>query len=497
MKIKNILFAIAISLTFFSCNSLDVDPTGSLVINQFYKTESDATAGVTAVYASLTYDDDGDQPLYGRNLYFLTDMGSDYATAGASAINPNVRAISSLSYDASNDRVALAWKQIYRGIDRANVAIDNIPNVTASDTILKTRLINEAKFIRALLYFDAVQLWGPVPLVLHEAESLNTNILKTNRVGVDTIYSQIISDLTDAENLPSSYTSSNIGRATSGAAKSLLAKVYLVRKDWGNAQKYAEEVINGGYGYALFDDYSKAFLPQYKNGKEHIFSAQFTDGQNGTSGSSGNILPGCSFNGFVATEPADIISDKTLFYDIYDTNDTRKYVNYMTKLYNPSTGSYYTFTVKPRFRKYIDSTLIGTSSQSAAETNFPIIRYADILLTLAEAINEQSTPTTEAYEAINEVRRRAFGKDIQTANSTIDLHDLSQSDFRTALHKERLLEFVQEGQRWFDLVRWGTLVSEVSKVSTKSSVSTRNNLYPIPQTQHDINPTGLWQNPNY
>ncbi|MFT4204142.1 MAG: RagB/SusD family nutrient uptake outer membrane protein [Chitinophagaceae bacterium] len=490
---KNLIYISLLSIV--ACNKLDVSPEGSISSTQYYQTEADAIAAVNAVYGSLTYEA-SDQSLYGRNLYFLTDMGTDYAAAGASAINANVRAISALSYDANNDRVALAWKQIYRGIDRANLAIDNIPSTTASDDV-KARLVNEAKFIRALLYFDAVQLWGPVPLVLHQTESLDASSLKSTRTSRDSIYAQIVSDLTDALALPATYSGSNIGRATSGAAYSLLAKVYLARKDYANAIQYARSVIDSRstYGYDLFTNFYDAFDPSTKNGEEHIFSAQFTTGQSGTSSSTGNTFPACSFNGFSQVETADIVSDVS-FYNLYQDADQRKKGSYSTGYLNPGTSAFFAYTGKPRFRKYVDTTYF-TSLQAYAPVNFPIIRYADVLLVLAEAINEQSGPTDEAYESINEVRRRAFGYDIYTSGSTVDLSGLSQSQFRDSLRQERLLEFVQEGQRWFDLVRWGTLLDATKSITGKTGVTARDTLYPIPQSLRDINPDGLWQNAGY
>jgi hypothetical protein len=474
-----------------SCTELEVTPTSFVTEDNYFITQDDAVASVTAVYASLSIDP-GEQSLFGRNLYFLTDMGSDYAAAGVSATNPQVRAMSSLTHDATNDRVQVAWRQIYNGINRANVSIDNIPKV-AGNEVIKTRLINEAKFIRGLLYFQAVRLWGGVPIVLHEAKSINLGDLKTNRATVEEVYTQIIQDLTDAEALPPTYTAADAGRATSGAAKAILAKVYLTRKDWPNAILKAREVINGGYGYALFEDFQDIFTKTKKNGKEHIFSVQFEPNQAGN-GSSGSTFQSTSFTGFTATEPADIISDVALFYDIYAPGDKRRDVSYAKQLLNPTTGTLYTFP-KPIFKKYLDLTNLATPGNVAI--NFPIIRYADILLSLAEAINEQSGPTAETYELINQVRRRAFGKPITTPDAALDLAGLNQTTFRAAIQEERKKEFVQEGQRWFDLVRWGTLVTEVKKVTAKNSVSERNNLYPIPQSERNINPDGLPQNPGY
>jgi hypothetical protein len=487
---KIITFILSASL-FVSCTDLEVTPTSFVTEDNFFKTQDDAVASVTAAYASLSLDP-GEQSLFGRNLYFLTDMASDYAAAGVSATNPQVRALSSSTHDATTDRVQVAWRQIYAGINRANVAIDNIPKVQGTEAV-KTRLINEAKFIRALLYFQAVRLWGGVPIVLHEATSINIESLKSKRAPVEEVYKQIVSDLTAAESLPVTYPANEAGRATSGAAKSILVKVYLTRKEWDKTIAKSKEVINDGYGYALFENFADVFNKTKKNGKEHIFSVQFEPNQAGN-GSSGSTFMATSFTGFTATEPADIISDVALFYNIYAAGDTRRDVSYKKQLFNPATGTLYTFP-KPIFSKYLDVTNLAAPSNVAI--NFPIIRYADILLSFAEAINEQSGPTAEAYEAVNKVRRRAYGVAINTPNVSVDLVGLTTAELRAAIREERKKEFVQEGQRWFDLVRWGTLVSEVKKVTAKNSVSERNNLYPIPQSERNIDPVGLPQNPGY
>ena len=490
MKKIIITFILSAGL-FVSCTDLEVTPTSFITEENFFKTQDDAIASVTAVYASLNIDP-GEQSLFGRNLYFLTDMGSDYAAAGVSATNPQVRAMSSLTHDATSDRVQVAWRQIYNGINRANVAIDNIPKVDGQEFV-KTRLINEAKFIRGLLYFQAVRLWGGVPIVLHEPASINIESLKSKRATVEEVYKQIISDLSEAESLPAAYPANEAGRATSGAAKAILAKVYLTRKDWSNAILKSKEVINGGYGYALFENFADIFNKTKKNGKEHIFSVQFEPNQ-ASNGASGSTFQSTSFTGFTATEPADIISDVALFYDIYAEGDTRRDVSYKKQLLNPATGTLYTFP-KPIFGKYLDVTILGTPANTAI--NFPIIRYADILLSLAEAINEKDGVTAEALEYVNQVRRRAFAKPISTPDVSVDLVGLTTAQLREAIREERKKEFVQEGQRWYDLVRWGTLVTEVKKVTAKNSVSERNNLYPIPQSERSIDPVGLPQNPGY
>lgn len=484
---KKILIIAAISITAFSCKKLDEAPTAFVVKEQFYKTQADAVAGVTAVYATLTTDP-GEQPMYGRHINFITDMTTDDLAAGPSAINPNVRSLSAVTYTSTNDRLQVQWRQLYTGINRANIAIDQITPM-AIDTTLRNRLVREAKFLRGLFYFNLVRLWGDVPLVLHDATSTDLNSLKTNRTPLNEVYTQIISDLTAAEALPATYSGANLGRATGGAAKALLVKVYLTRKDWKAAITKAKEVINGPYGYALFDNFADVFNKTLKNTRESIFAAQFES--NGGLGNS-SILMGASFTGFTGSVPADIPADTSL-YKLYSPNDTRRAVTFYTTLTNPNTGQPYNFPT-PYFSKYVDKTVLLTPSQSGI--NFPILRYADLLLMYAEALNEDEGPTADAYEAINMVRRRAFGKAIKTTDATIDLTGLTQASLRDAIYKERRLEFVQEAQRWFDLVRTGRLVQEVSKVATKTAVSNKNYLFPIPQSEISLN-AALTQNTGY
>jgi hypothetical protein len=479
MKNIYILIGISVAGILFSCNKLDEKPTNVIVKEQFFKTQADAVAGLTAVYGELV-SDGTEQPLYGREINFLADMTTDDLAAGPSAINPNVRSLSSITYTATNDRVQVLWRQLYTGISRANVAIDQISAMSFDDNTRK-RLILEAKFLRALFYFDLVRFWGDVPLVLHDPTSTDLNSLKTNRSPAADVYKQIIADLTDAQNLPATYSGADIGRATGGAAKTLLLKVYLTQKDWTNAIAKAKEIINGPYGYGLVVNYGDLFAKATKNGREHIFSAQLD--ANGGLGNSSTLM-GAAFTGFGVSIPADIPADSSV-YKQFSANDTRRAAIFYTSLVNPSTG---VTKVYPSFYfgKYVDRTVLLTSNQSSI--NFPVLRYADVLLMYAEALNEVSGPTADAYSGINQVRNRANTGDLTPG--------LTQSAFRDSLYAERRREFVQEAQRWFDLVRTGRLVTAVSKVASKTNVSVKNNLFPIPQSEISLNP-GLTQNPGY
>lgn len=487
MLFKKIYIPVLITLISVSCNKLVEDPESVITAPQFYKTPSDAIAAVNAVYSTLNTDAAGDFPMYGRNLNLLTGNGSDDQIFSPSNTNPDVRALGTTTYVAANDRIKKNWQQHYFGISRANVAIDNIPNIIM-DTALQMRLIREAKYIRGLLYFNVVRFWGDAPLVLHDPTSTNVNEIKIARSPKDDVYQQIISDLTDATNLPKTYDVANKGRATSGAAHALLAKVYLTRKEWSKSLVELNEVMNGGYGYALFTNYYDAFQKATKNGIEHIFSAQFETNL-GAKNSTQN-LSSALFNSFnPSVYPGDGPADSTI-YLLFDSTDTRRAVTFYTRQFNPTTGTWVDFGA-PRYNKFVDYSLNPLTNQSQSGMNYPVQRYGDILLMYAEVLNELNAgPTLEAYTAINQVRARA-----QIAELT---PGLNQDDFREAVFLERRKEFIQEGNRWFDLARRGGtyLYDALKKFPAKTGAAVKDTLYPIPQSEIDINPL-LTQNPGW
>lgn len=471
--------SIAAGVLFASCNKLVEEPKSLITSSQFYKTQADAVAAVNAVYSTLNTDAAADFPIYGRNLNLLTGNGSDDQVYSPSNTNPDVRALGTTTYVSANDRVKKNWQQHYFGISRANVAIDNIPNITM-DTALQQRLIREAKFIRALLYFNVVRLWGDAPLILHDPASIDVNATKVPRAPKEDIYAQIISDLTDATILPKFFTGADKGRATSGAAHALLAKVYVTRKEWSKALPELNEVMNSGYGYALFDNYYDAFQKTTKNGKEHIFSVQFES--NLGAKNSQQYLSSAVFNSFnPAVYPGDGPADSSL-YLIFDANDTRRAVTFFTTQFNPATGQTVNFGA-PRFNKFIDYSVSPLTAQPLSALNFPVIRYADILLLYAETLNEiNGAPTPEAYTAINAVRTRAHINNLTEG--------LSQADFRDSVFLERRKEFIQEGMRWFDLSRRGGtyLYDALKKIPAKTGAAVKDTLYPIPLSEITLNP---------
>jgi hypothetical protein len=395
---------------------------------------------------------------------------------------------------------------------------DNVPRATSSPVaVVSDRYIEDGSYVRlknlTLGYSLPAKILTPAKITKARVFLTGQNLftltdysgydpeVSSYEQDVESVYEQIIQDLTDAEELPSSYSGSDIGRATGGAAKSLLAKVYLVRREWRKSYEKACEVITGDYGYELFKDFGDVTAMAAKNGKEHIFSAQFENGQQGTIGRAGNTLTYACFIGFSNIEPADIISDTRLFYDeAYEPGDFRKDASYAKTLVNPANGNPYTFA-KPLFMKFLEWSFVEQNiARTAAGVNFPVLRYADVLLIYAEALNEANhgpgNNDSQAYWAINQIRRRAFGFPLDSP-STADLSGLDEVGFREAIQKERLREFVQEGQRWFDLVRWGILLEALHSVPAKAGATERNYLFPIPQDQRNLNPDGLWQNEGY
>jgi hypothetical protein len=500
MKTTYIFFA---ALALIACNKLVENPTGTITSGQFYKTSADALAAVDAVYNTLNSDPNSDFPMYGRQLNLLTDNATDNQNFSPSNTNPDVRAMSTVTYVSANGRILKNWQQHYYGINRANIAVDAIAQTPASafaaSPALQSRLVGEAKFIRALLYFNLVRLFGAVPLILHNPSNVDITALQVPRTSADSVYAQIIGDLNAAAaSLPASYSGTDIGRATSGAAHALLAKVYVTRRDWPDAQTQLLQVLTAGtfsgatgnYGYALFPTYASVFAKANKNGVEHIFSVQFATSLGETGSTQFLSESFTSFN--PGTYPIDIPSDSSVS-QLFDATDARKAVTFYTTQYNAASGQTVVFDnpYTPYFNKFVDYSINPLNNQSTSGVNYPVIRYAEVLLLNAEVLNElDGGPVADAYTAIDAVRSRA--------NVAPLTPGLGQSDFRDSVFLERRKEFIQEGQRWFDLVRQGgaVYVAAQHKITAHAAASLQDTLYPIPITEIQLDPL-LTQNPGW
>jgi starch-binding outer membrane protein, SusD/RagB family len=486
--------ALAVIVGMLACNKLVENPSSAITSTQFYKSQSDAVAAVNAIYTTLNSDPAGDFPMYGRQLNLLTDNATDNQNFSPSNTNPDVRALSTATYVSANGRILKNWTQHYYGINRANVAIDGIATIPAAvfTTLgIQARLIGEAKFVRALLYFNLVRLFGPVPLILHNPNSVDITSLQVARSSRDSVYAQIVSDLTAAFSaLPPSYSGADVGRATSGAAHALLAKVYIYQRSWALASGELLQVLTAGtfagatgaYGYGLFPNYGDAFAKATKNGVEHIFSVQYATNLGEANAINDLSQSFVSFN--TGTYPIDIPSDSSVS-QLFAASDTRKAVTFYTKVYNAATGDtvVYNNPYTPYFNKFVDYSLSPLNNQTVSGVNYPVIRYADVLLSYAEVLNElNGGPTADAYAAINQVRARAH---VAALTPGLDV-----GDFRDSVFLERRKEFVQEGQRWFDLVRQGVNVylSAQHKIAAHAAAAALDTLYPIPITEIQLDP---------
>ena len=266
-----------------------------------------------------------------------------------------------------------------------------------------------------------------------------------------------------------------------------MAKVYLTHKEWANAAQKSKEVIDSKY-YSLFANFADVFNVATKNGREHIFSAQFV----GNAGFQGNSLASRSAPADVPGingDYADALHTAGGLYSSFADNDTRKAITFVTQMVSPTNGQLYTFS--PQFNKYYDPAVVGNQSQSSK--NLPIIRYAEVLLIYAEALNEVNNgPNAAAYAAIDEVRQRAGIAKLADISPA-----LTVDQFRDAVFQERRKELVFEYQRWFDLARRGAdYYVATLKAAGKTLAAKRHIHFPIPQRELNLNPK-LKQNPDW
>lgn len=475
----------------FSCKKfLEEDPKNQVTITNFYKTESDAIAAVNAIYAYLNSVDNfavggNTAGVYHSTFWVTIGLASDEMLnnqLGAA----NFDQLSSFSHTPQNPSMEEIWGMHYKTITLANIAIARIPGISMNAT-LRDRLVGEAKFLRGLMYFNLVRMYGEIPLLLEE-----NNALLPPKASVEAVYAQITTDLKDAADaLPPSYNAgSGRGRATSGAANAILAKAYLTIKNWEQASIYAKKVIDS-QEYELWQDYADVFKLSSRNGKEAIFSVGFGD-----AGGAIVFWEVGQFN--VRLLPRELSVEGVQnaqgwqfptmhLYNQFEVDDRRRTVNFITDINDPN-GAY---TIRPYVKKFWDRAMEPQGNNSS--NDFPVIRYADVLLMYAEAENELDHPGV-AHQYINEVRERARFNGTTYANAVPDYSGLTKEQFRDAVLKERMMEFVFEGQRWFDLVRTGKLETLVPAAKPGVVPAARNYLFPLPQREVDLNPNLLPNN---
>ena len=496
-NVKRLVLALLLAGTLSACERiLDQQPLADPVAETFYTNEAEATLAVNAIYDVLN------GSLYYGNTPVALAMMEDHIYKGT---NPNdgfgLSQINSLDIEPTNPYVFEWYQSLYQGINRANVAIERIQTLPSPGKIsdpAKKRLVAEARFLRGLYYFYLVRLFGDVPLVLQtSADPSAPGVAKSPESAV---YAQVETDFRAAiPDLPAAYNSANLGRATSGAAKSFLAQVHMWRNEAQKAIPLLEEVINSKQ-YALEPKFIDLFLEPNVNSKEMVFAIQYKDlGSNAESASWVRSIgvrgqrPVVNQSGF-----GFMVGTKELL-DNYAAGDLRRDLSFWEfGEPNPATPAGAKYNAKSSSPFHLNTTDVGPQKwwwarqgyfQETA-TNLALIRYADVLLLYAEALNEANNgPTKAALDAINAVRARAGVQPLAAG--------LTKKDFFEAVLRERRAEFVFEFQRWWDLARTKTAERFFANAVYKiGKFNAKHYKWPLPQNALDRN-KALVQNPNY
>ena len=497
-KIKYLSFIILIS-AFVACSDLlEEVPLSQASPENSFQTAANAQAAIVGVYSSLQL-----PGVYGQSqLEFTTDETNAGSRVPRSGFNL-------YTFTADNIEVVLPiWRDHYVGINRANLAISKIPNIDMN-VAERNNLVAEAKFIKSLLYFNLIRYFGDVPYKDSETASLDN--LNISRTPVATIYENIIKDLEYGLVHLKVKAPGLVGHATQDAAKSLLASIYLTRgsmakrdntgngiADFALATKYSKEVIDSNR-YKLCDYFPDAFIVQNKNNDEIIFDVQFKSpglgvgsiiglnmGISSDASGTNNLLAGGSQGSIRANvyhqyyyEAADSIRLQWTDAKIQIISATGKFKRISSVANNPPVAA-------GKFRRYPVRDPSFSLKTNDYDLNWPIFRYAEVLLIYAEALNETDGPTQEAIGALNQLRSRARNVNIGgvhndvlprslTLQKSTGLADLTlenplvstQAAFRDYIFLERTRELSTEGKRWFDLVRWGILKSTLTGLVQK------------------------------
>jgi len=516
---KKTLYYIFAIFTLASCKKdFKLQDNMAITTQSFWKTAADANEGINAIYS--TYHRDA----LARNHYFATILRSDegYSTS------PNADIINTFDVfnitDYTDYLVTGVYQDDYIGINRCNQVLDNVPNITM-DATLKNQYLGEAYFNRGFFYYDLATLYGNVPIMLHTSKP--TDYPPTTPQ--DSVYAQAIADFTKATTLlPNSYDANNIGRATTGAAYAMLGKTYMQLHQYPQAQQALAWLVTGpGAGlYKLVPNYRSNFIETSENNSESVWEwqnalnpADSHDDDTQLAGEA-QLNYGTSIPPFFAPAPIgftdgqarrwvvwEFLQENTTTGDrdprlaatfLYDSTDVRgpaytlaygRTWNSLGLATDPSVA--HGNITEVCFRKELDDSTMSAEVFHSGN-NYRYVRYADVLLLYAEALNAQGQ-TSAAYPYVDMVRERAGLAPLSTAKP-----GLSQSDFLTQLKHERITELTGEGHRWEDLARWGDLGTNLASrdAGFANFKKGRDEFMPIPQNDIDINPN-LKQNPGY
>lgn len=486
---KKVLIPV-LALTFLaSCNVLDKEPLTTIAPSNFFKSAEDAEAAITAVYDGLQRKGN-----YAEVQNLIGNMPSD----DCSSLNGDVRNLDVINWNSTTGQVYDAYRDPYAAINRANGVLKYVPAISMNSA-RRDQILGEARFVRALSYFNLVRLYGGVPLRLEPTETGDPAVLNLPRATADQVYAQVVADLTAAATL---LPDQNPTRAAKGAANALLARVQLTQRNWTAAKDAANQVLTGRGNYALSQSFNNLFPADNTTSRESIFEVQFsgsTDG--GTSFTLPDLLlpqPPATYSfqkfNIPTTEllqVADTVNDLRWSYQ-GNVNAGRNHASYVD-------GGRGTSNDDGPFVYKWRSNPNGFNSPD----NYYILRLAEVYLTYAEAANELSGPSQDVLDKLNMIRQRAGLAALTTGSAQA----ASKQALRTEIDKQRRLELAFEGERWFDLIRYARheqadpaadhVVTALDIIQQKRGTRDANFLlFPLPLAELNTN-TQLQQNPGY
>ena len=502
---KTFIIIMMASLLYACEDILNTELKGSYTTETFFVSEENAILAVNAAYRPLSFATDGGE------IWVVGDTRSDDAVKGGDAGDKADAAdIDNFVENTNNGVVATIWANYYEGITRCNYAIVNVGamNAPVIDADLKGRLIAEAKFLRAYYYFLLINIYGDVPVLLEPKIASELQIAPST---VSEIYAQIEQDCDDAQNvLPLSYPSAEVGRATKGAALALLAKSYLYQEKWKEAHETAVLLTQPPYAYGLMANYQHNFNVDYENNAESVFEVQHLSRQ---SPFAGNLLN----QAFAA--PADYGMGEGYYFNQPTQNyvDEFETVNVDGTIYTDPRLDYSIGRENAQL-PWIDDTIVYSSEwtetgyvakkclqpiseipgniKGDGDLNYTAIRYADILLWLAEAYNEDGNPAM-ALVYLNMVRTRArecfqVDQNLTTypnipAGLLEDISSTNQNSLRDIIRHERRTELGFEFHRYFDIMRYGEQYASDAFKDLDYFNYQQHRYLPYPQRELDTN----------
>jgi tetratricopeptide (TPR) repeat protein len=475
---QKIIPILILALFFSSCKKfLELHPEHQISTGTFYKKQADFENALIGAYSSI------------RNLYstssilYPLELGTDNAEISWSSPTVDEMQFDQNAVTATNGQLRNIWTTCLFTVSRCNVILQRIDEIEF-DAAVKDKIKGETRYLRAFSYFYLVRFFGNVPIT--DAEFSSPEEIAAADLSLkpkEEVYAQIIEDLTAAETLIPAPLNADKTRASRGTVKTLLGKVYLTLNDWAKAELKLKEVIDSKQ-YSLVANYKNLFSTGNNNSAETIMELQFVTGRSLGNNYSALFTPAITS---MAIFPNNLQGSGRIvptldMLNAYEPNDTRKPVSVSdsVRLIN-GTKAYNRYGLK-----FVDFTTTALSDGTVA---FIILRYTDVLMMYAEALNEQNK--AGAIEIITPIRLRAGLSALPAQN---------QQSLRLAIERERRVEFLYEGHRWFDLVRTGrakaVLNAHYASQNLSFSVQDYEYIMPIPQNELDLNPS-LKQNPGY